>query len=45
VKKVFALFYEADLSIAKIAENLSISESNVKHKLYRTLKEIRSILE
>lgn len=45
VKKVFYLFYDVGLSIPKIAKALSMSESNVKHKLYRTLKELRSLLK
>ena len=45
VKKVFYLFYEAGQTIPEIAKILSISESNVKHKLYRTLKEIRTLLQ
>jgi RNA polymerase sigma-70 factor (ECF subfamily) len=43
-QKVFYLFYELDLSIPEIAEMLSISESSVKNKLYRTLKELRELL-
>jgi RNA polymerase sigma-70 factor (ECF subfamily) len=45
VKKIFYLFYDVDLTIAEIAKELSISESNVKHKLYRTLKEFRDLLQ
>jgi RNA polymerase sigma-70 factor (ECF subfamily) len=45
VKKIFYLFYDLDLTISEIANELSISESNVKHKLYRTLKEIQSLLQ
>ena len=45
VKKVFYLFYEVGHSIPEIALLLSMSESNVKHKLYRTLKELREILK
>jgi DNA-directed RNA polymerase specialized sigma24 family protein len=36
--------YDVDLTIVEIAEVLSISESSVKNKLYRTLKEIRKLL-
>lgn len=43
VKKVFYLFYDQDLTIKEIAVLLSMSESNVKHKLYRTLKELRTL--
>jgi RNA polymerase sigma-70 factor (ECF subfamily) len=44
VKRVFILFYDVGLTIPEIAEALSMSESNVKNKLYRTLKEIRTQL-
>ena len=44
VKKVFYLFYDVGHTIPEIAELLSMSESNVKHKLYRTLKELRELL-
>ncbi|MDR0248339.1 MAG: sigma-70 family RNA polymerase sigma factor [Oscillospiraceae bacterium] len=43
VKKVFNLYYDAELTIAEIAQALQMSESNVKHKLYRTLKELREL--
>ena len=42
VKKVFYLYYSLDLTIPEIAKQLSMSESNVKNKLYRTLKEMRN---
>jgi DNA-directed RNA polymerase specialized sigma24 family protein len=45
VKKVLYMFYELGMTIAEIAEELSMSESNVKHKLYRTLKEVRDSLK
>ncbi len=45
VKKVFYLFYDAEKTIPEIAKALSMSESNVKHKQYRTLKELRSLLQ
>jgi len=44
VRKVFYLMYDVGLSIPEIAQALSLSESNVKNKLYRTLKEIRNLL-
>jgi RNA polymerase sigma-70 factor (ECF subfamily) len=44
-KKVFYLFYDVGLSIPEIAKTLSISESSVKNKLYRTLKELRIFLK
>lgn len=45
VKKVFYLFYDVGQTIPEIAKILSMSESNVKHKLYRTLKELRTLLQ
>jgi RNA polymerase sigma-70 factor (ECF subfamily) len=44
VKKIFYLFYDTGYSIPEIAKLLGMSESNVKNKLYRTLKELRSLL-
>ncbi len=41
IRKIFYLHYFFDLTIVEIAEQLSISESNVKNKLYRTLKDMR----
>lgn len=45
VQKIFFLRYDADLSIPEIAGRLSVNESYVKNKLYRTLKELRELLE
>jgi len=45
VKRVFYLFYEFEMTIPEIAEALGISEFNVKNKLYRTLKELRELLQ
>jgi RNA polymerase sigma-70 factor (ECF subfamily) len=45
VKKVFYLFYDLGLTIPEIAKSLSITESSVKNKLYRTLKQLRILLE
>ena len=45
VQKVFYLFYDMGLTISEVAEALSIGESNVKNKLYRTLKELRELLK
>jgi len=44
VKKIFYLFYDVGQSIPQIAQVLSMSESSVKNKLYRTLKELRTLL-
>lgn len=43
VQKIFFLKYSQDLSIVEIAQLLSVSQSYVKNKLYRTLTEIRKI--
>ena len=43
-KKIFYLYYFIDKSIKEIADLFSVKESNVKNKLYRTLKEIRQYL-
>lgn len=43
VRKIFYLFYVMDFKIREIASLMDITESNVKHKLYRTLKELREI--
>jgi RNA polymerase sigma-70 factor (ECF subfamily) len=44
VQKVFYLMYDVDLTIPEIAQALSLSESSVKNKLYRTIKEIRNLI-
>ncbi len=43
VQKIFMLHYSLDLPIRRIAEELKLSESTVKTKLYRTLNELRKI--
>jgi RNA polymerase sigma-70 factor (ECF subfamily) len=45
IKKVFYLFYDVGMTIPEIAQSLGINESGVKNKLYRTLKELRSLLK
>jgi len=44
VQKVFYLFYNVGLTIPEIASALAIGESQVKNRLYRTLKELRNLL-
>ena len=44
VQKVFYLMYDVGLTIAETAQALSMNESNVKNKLYRTLTQLRNIL-
>ncbi len=45
ILKIFYLYYSRDMSIKEIAEELNISESNVKHYLYRTLNELKTIMK
>jgi len=45
VRKIFYLKYDSGLTITEIAQQLGLSESNVKNKLYRTLKELRETAE
>ena len=44
IEKIFYLFYDVGLTIPEIAKNLSLSESSVKNKLYRTVKELQNLL-
>lgn len=44
IGKFFFLYYYENYSIKEIANILNISESNVKHYLYRTLQEINLFL-
>ena len=39
--KIFTLFYRGGYKIKEIAEIMELSESQVKNKLYRTLRELR----
>ena len=41
VVKVFYLYYCSELKISQIADELDMSESNVKNILYRTIKDIK----
>ena len=43
--KIFYLYYYTDMTIKDISKELNISESNVKHYLYRTLNELKRIME
>lgn len=43
VQKIFVLYFYADKKIKDIAEELHMTQSNVKHKLYRTLEKIREL--
>lgn len=41
VVKIFYLYYYMDLKLYQIAEELNLTESNVKNILYRTIKHIK----
>lgn len=43
--KVFYLYFKLELTIKEIAQELNITESNVKHYLYRTLKELNKYFQ
>lgn len=45
VCQIFYLYYYNNFSIKEISLTLNMTESNVKHHLYRTLKELNIILE
>lgn len=45
IPKIFYLYYYMGLSIKEISNSFNITESNVKHYLYRTLKELNVYLE
>ena len=42
--KIFYLYYVIGLQIKEIAKDLELTESNVKNKIYRTLKELKKYL-
>lgn len=42
-KKIFELRYSFDMKIPDIAKVLDMPESNVKNRLYRTIKELRNL--
>lgn len=42
-RKIFHLYYSLDMTIPEIARLLSVSESHVKNRLFRTLKELRGL--
>lgn len=45
ISKIFYLYFKLDLTIKEISSYLNITESNTKHYLYRTLKELNKYLE
>ncbi len=42
--KIFYLYFAMGLKISEIAKELKMTESNVKNKIYRTLKELKKYL-
>ena len=42
--KIFELYFALDMKISDIAKELNVQESNVKNRIYRTLKEIKKYL-
>lgn len=45
IAKIFYLYYYLGLTMKEIAKSLNLTESNVKHYLYRTLKDLSAYLE
>lgn len=45
IQKIFFLRFSLDLSIDEIAELMDESQSGIKNKLYRTIKELRKIYQ
>lgn len=43
IQKVFYMYYALDMTIPAIAKALSVKESTVKNRLYRTLAELRKL--
>lgn len=43
--KIFYLYFRLDEKISDISKELELNESNVKSRIYRTLKEIKNIFE
>lgn len=44
ITKIFYLYFALGLKISDISKQLQITESNVKNKIYRTLKEIKKYI-
>ena len=43
--KIFILHFKCDMKIKDISTSLKVSESTVKNKLYRTIKELKKIFD
>ena len=44
VQKIFHLRFGLDMKLSEIADLMELSQSNVRHKLYRTINEMRQYL-
>jgi len=44
-EQIFYFFYDMGLTIPEIAQAMSLSESNVKNKIYRTINELKNLLK
>lgn len=44
IARIFYLYYYNNMTLKEISKELNLSESNVKHYLYRTLKELKMIM-
>ena len=44
-QKCFYLMYDMGLSIAEVARAMGLTESNVKNRIYRTIKELRQLIK
>lgn len=42
-QKIFCMYFSLDMTISEISEALSVGESYVKNRLYRTLRELREM--
>ena len=42
--KIFYLYFAVDLKITEISKDLELNESNIKNRIYRTLKELKRYL-
>lgn len=45
IQKIFYLYYHAQLTIKEISQKLNVGESYIKNCLYRTLKELKKMME
>lgn len=43
--KIFMLYFKFDMKIIDISKKLKVSESNVKNRLYRTIKELKIVFK